>query len=229
MVRPAYEWNRVFNSSAIPATFELLFEFSQVSGSRGDGDDPFFGKPTLPSNWIIDWTRFYDFANVPGIDNHADSNLTRKIDTKLSFALKTLPEFQKMNIPPMFISLATRNLLRGRLVSLPSGQEVASAMQSAGIAFDPISESEILGGAHDEILQNHGFHQQTPLWYYVLREAKVKHNGNSLGPVGSRILAEVFIGLISNSEVSMLDQQPDLTYSMPEMLAVVDDINPLGN
>nr|WP_305909397.1 heme peroxidase family protein [Methylomarinum sp. Ch1-1]MDP4522304.1 heme peroxidase family protein [Methylomarinum sp. Ch1-1] len=145
LVRPVYEWNKVFNSSAVPATFELLFEFSEVSGTRGDGDDPFFGKPTLPSNWIIDWTRFYDFAEVAGIVSHEDLNFTRKIDTKLSFALKTLPEFQKTNVPPVFISLATRNLLRGRLVSLPSGQEVANAMQAAGIAIDPIADDDILG------------------------------------------------------------------------------------
>ena len=34
----------------------------------------------------------------------------------------------------------------------------------------------------------------TPLWYYILREAQVKGNGEHLGPVGGRIVAEVLVG-----------------------------------
>lgn len=229
MIRPVYEWNRVFNSSAVPATMELLFEFSELSGSRGEGDDPFFGKPTLPSNWIIDWRRFYDFSAVRGVSSHEQMNLTRKIDARLSFALKNLPEFQKSNVPPIFTSLATRNLLRGRLLKLPSGQQVATAMQNAGLEFTPITDSEISNGPHQSVLEKHGFHQHTPLWYYILKEAKVKHDGNKLGPVGSRLLAEVFVGLIANSKKGSLFEARPLQYSMPELLAYVDELNPLGD
>ena len=229
MVRPVYEWNRVFRTGGIPATMELLFEFSAVSGSRGPGDDPFFGKPTLPSNWIIDWTRFYDFSNVDGVDSHPDLNFARQIDARLSFALSELPEFQIQGMPPPFVSLSTRNLLRGRLVRLPSGQQVANAMAAAGISFTPITEQEIADAPHRDILLRHGFDRETPLWYYVLREAKVKHDGNKLGPVGSRIVAEVFVGLIENSPTSNLTEDAEFTFSMAEMLAFVDDLNPLGN
>ncbi len=229
MVRPVYEWNRVFRTGGVDATMELLFEFSEVSGSREPGDDPFFGKPTLPSNWIIDWTRFYDFSEVDGVDSHPDMNFAREIDAKLSFALRELPEFQRRRIPPVSISLATRNLLRGRLVKLPSGQQVAAAMTAAGLGFTPITDDEVAGGPHRDILERHGFEGSTPLWYYVLREAKVKHDGNRLGPVGSRIAAEVFVGLIENSPVSILNEDTELNFSMAEMLAFVGDLNPLGN
>ncbi|MEO0409920.1 MAG: peroxidase family protein, partial [Cyanobacteria bacterium P01_A01_bin.135] len=99
MVRPVYEWNRIFNSNPdnIPATMELLFEFSEVSGKTAAGPagaDPFFGSATVPSNWIIDWTRFYDFSKVAGIDTHPQVNFAREIDAKLAFALRKLPEFQ---------------------------------------------------------------------------------------------------------------------------------------
>ncbi|MGF1538155.1 MAG: heme peroxidase family protein [Elainellaceae cyanobacterium] len=231
MVRPSYEWNRIFNShpSGIVATMELLFEFSEVSGSRGEGDDPFFGSPSVPSNWIVDWTRLYDFSDVDNVDSHPDLNFAREIDAKLSFALQQLPEFQKQNLPPVFISLAARNLLRGRLVKLPTGQAVAQAMQDAGLSFTPLTAEEIAGSPHGEIVTKHGFDKETPLWYYVLREAKVKHDGNMMGPVGSRIVAEVFVGLIENSAISLLKDKSDLKFSMPQLLAFVNELNPLGS
>ena len=34
----------------------------------------------------------------------------------------------------------------------------------------------------------------TPLWPYILREAELVADGEHLGPVGGRIVAEVFVG-----------------------------------
>nr|WP_305909396.1 hypothetical protein [Methylomarinum sp. Ch1-1]MDP4522303.1 hypothetical protein [Methylomarinum sp. Ch1-1] len=41
-------------------------------------------------------------------------------------------------------------------------------------------------------------------------------------------MAEVFVGLIEHSDVSLLAKQADLSFSMPQLLAAVGDINPLG-
>jgi len=41
-----------------------------------------------------------------------------------------------------------------------------------------------------------GWQGETPLWYYILREADVCTGGDRLGPVGGRIVAEVLVGLI---------------------------------
>ena len=41
-----------------------------------------------------------------------------------------------------------------------------------------------------------GLDESTPLWFYVLREAKVMASGLTLGPVGGRIVGEVFIALL---------------------------------
>jgi len=35
-----------------------------------------------------------------------------------------------------------------------------------------------------------GWHAETPLWYYILREADACTGGHRLGPVGGRIVAE---------------------------------------
>lgn len=53
-----------------------------------------------------------------------------------------------------------------------------------------------------------GFDRSTPLWFYILREAQVKADGRMLGPVGSRIVAEVLIGLLQGDKMSFLSQNP---------------------
>ncbi len=51
----------------------------------------------------------------------------------------------------------------------------------------------------------------TPLWFYILREAEEMTDGRRLGPVGGRIVAEVFIGLLEGDHMSYLRQDPDWT------------------
>jgi hypothetical protein len=46
----------------------------------------------------------------------------------------------------------------------------------------------------------------SPLWYYVLKEAEVRANGNSLGELGSRIVCETIIGQLMNDPESYLNQ-----------------------
>jgi len=41
-----------------------------------------------------------------------------------------------------------------------------------------------------------GWSGETPLWYYILREADVHSNGNRLGSVGARIVGDVLVGLL---------------------------------
>jgi len=55
------------------------------------------------------------------------------------------------------------------------------------------------------------FDNRTPLWFYVLREAEVIAGGRRLGPVGGRIVAEVFIGLLEGDHMSYLQQDPNWT------------------
>jgi hypothetical protein len=48
----------------------------------------------------------------------------------------------------------------------------------------------------------------TPLWFYLLKEAEVRHNSERLGPVGGRIVAEVLLGLLAGDPSSYLRLQP---------------------
>jgi hypothetical protein len=56
-----------------------------------------------------------------------------------------------------------------------------------------------------------GFELGTPFWYYVLKESEVMADGLHLGPVGGRIVAEVFIGLLQSDPSAYLAAKPAWT------------------
>lgn len=204
LVRGAYDYNRNFgrpsaagNGPVIPnAPFNLLFVFTGKGGFNGQTNE-------LPFNWIIEWDRFVDKGS--SIPDH----FTRKLDTHLAPPLHDLlnegnEPMIGMDISKLLKDLAARNLLRGYLLSIPTGQAVAGAM---GVA--PLSEAELKQGntpALNQALEDGGFLTRTPLWYYVLKEAEVRANGNSLGELGSRIVAETLIGQLRADPDSYLNQ-----------------------
>lgn len=229
MVRRQYDWNKVFKKgglAGIAGRLEQLFEFSAVSGSFDNND-------RLTTEWIIDWRRFYDFAQV-SVDSTGfpPVNVTHKIDTLLAFELSNLPEFKnKSDQEP---NLALRNLARGKQLQLPSGQAIANKM-----GVTPLTEEELTEAspAQAKALRQGNMLDNTPLWYYILREAAVKQQGNCLGEVGSRIVIETFHALITYSPHSILNGAwspdpriaPSGETTMASLLAFVDDLNPLGN
>ena len=84
--------------------------------------------------------------------------------------------------------LARRNLLRGFRLGLPTGQAVAEAL-----GITPLTNAQLTQGVDPAItaaLQQGNFLDRTPLWFYVLREAERNAQGNTLGEVGSQIVAE---------------------------------------
>jgi hypothetical protein len=57
------------------------------------------------------------------------------------------------------------------------------------------------------------FAGNAPLWFYILAEAQQGFDGNNatpitLGPVGGRIVTEVFVGLLLGDQYSFLSQDP---------------------
>ena len=73
---------------------------------------------------------------------------------------------------------------------------------------NPLTPDEIAsdsnGSTDGAVAKQQGLHTATPLWYYILKEAKVRHDGTRLGPVGSTIISEVFVGLIHGDQNSFL-------------------------
>jgi hypothetical protein len=99
--------------------------------------------------------------------------------------------------------LAVRNLLRGKRLGVPSGQQIAQQMN-----VPPLSNEAL--GLFDTRWQN-----EAPLWFYILREAELQHDGMQLGAVGGRIVAEVLLGLFQYDKQSYLNVQPSFTPTPP--------------
>jgi hypothetical protein len=59
------------------------------------------------------------------------------------------------------------------------------------------------------------FVTSTPRFYYILKEAELREDGLRLGPVGARIVAEVFLELLQLDPDSYLSVQPDWVPTLP--------------
>ncbi|SDT34383.1 LysM peptidoglycan-binding domain-containing protein [Actinoplanes derwentensis] len=216
MVRGLYDFNVNFRASRNPApgSLDLLFTFTALSGQLGDFD-------TLPENWIIEWENIVG----PGAVMKA-----RKIDTNLAstgggalFGLKD-KEGKPEQPAPDAGRLAVRNLLRGYRLRIPTGQAVADLLGTPVLTKDQILAAA--GNADQRnALEQSEFLTRTPLWYYILAEAKALHDGAHLGPVGSTIVAEVLVGLVRRSEDSVLKQpgwKPTLPAEKPGRFELAD-------
>jgi hypothetical protein len=118
--------------------------------------------------------------------------------------------------------LALRNLERGRVFGLPSGQDVALALGVEPIPNERLLIGEAAVEAHQKSLAEigTGFPGGAPLWTYILAEAQLASWDKAdlsiprndvhikLGPVGSRIIADVFAALLIGDGTSFLYADP---------------------
>ncbi|MBC8153759.1 MAG: hypothetical protein H7Z72_12680 [Bacteroidetes bacterium] len=169
------------------ATLGQIFEFNR--------------PPRLPvfTNWVVDFNLFFEARPLPN-RNGVRFNNARKFDSKIAKGLEELPgepdNFMKM--------LAQRNLVRSLALGVPMGQAIARYL---GVPV--LTEAELLAGAglaetalfkkFDGLLL-----RKTPLWFYILKEAEVRENGERLGEVGSRIVAETFWRILKEDKQSFL-------------------------
>ena len=167
------------------------------------------GFKSVSPERAIDWSWFFEVSGSP----HPPQP-SRRILPSLTHALIDLPEqIVGHTEVPEHHSLAYRDLERGAALALPSGEAVAREM-----GVEPLTAKE--SGLSE------GFSGETPLWYYVLREAEVRAGGERLGPVGGRIVAEVLIGLLDADGNSYRSAspgwQPTLPSREPETFRMAD-------
>ncbi len=137
------------------------------------------GFRAVPREHTVDWTLFFD---TPGATR---AQRSKKIDGKLVQALIDLPvAVTGVCEIADYHSLAVRDLQRGQGVGLPSGEAVARHM-----GIEPLTAEQIG-------IASTGWRGETPLWYYILREADACSEGHRLGPMGGRIVTDVLVGLI---------------------------------
>ena len=218
MVRPGYQLNDAILQAIFP--------------NKG-GEIGLTGFKAMLPGWGIDWGRFID-VDVRAYDGDANAKSKRlqfayRLDTSLVNPLAHLPATVASDPPP---SLASRNLLRGWRLGLPSAQEVAHRM-----GVKPLEDKHILLGMGVDKPDNPlpsidsvapAFKNNCPLWTYILAEA-MHHKAEvklpvkeavtvttpQLGPVGGRIVAEVFLGLAFADKTSIL-HRPAWTPGKPD-------------
>lgn len=180
---------------------------AQLFGGQGpidlNGDQP------VTDNLTIDWDLFFEVAETNGGGANPRRNRARRLDTRLA---DSLGQLRPPGIGDVPVSLAERNLRRGRAFQLPSGQAIASAIGVAPIPAGQLGIGPDLTRAEQEERENLGgtapsLIDRTPLWYYILREAEL-NGGSQLTGVGAFLLAETFVGLLLADRQSIL-HEPD--------------------
>ncbi|MEQ8654433.1 MAG: heme peroxidase family protein [Kiloniellales bacterium] len=206
MVRPAYDWNRFFGrpvKEETPlldrASFELMFAFT------GNGPTPMPAPnggslPRLPGHWGAEWDRLA--SDVNGLPDRS----ARRIDTKLAPPLSAMANEEQVPLE-LFQHLARRNLRRARRLNIPSAQDcIAGIYARTQAAIEPLGTAELLSGSTFEAVRDGGFVEETPLWFYLLKEAEIQAEGLHLGQLGSRLVAETLAGLVINDPNSYWHQ-----------------------
>jgi hypothetical protein len=149
----------------------------------------------IPDDYLIEWGTFFD-----GLPTSGPQASSAFIDTSIGRALHGLsPGTIRLanNLePPDPSNLPVRTLLRGARAQLPSGQEVADALLAQGRirSDDRLTTSQLTEDSCDysgSLLRQIGLEQNTPLFYYLLKEAEQNAEGLTLGLIGSHIVSEV--------------------------------------
>lgn len=202
MVRPSYRANRTGNVGGPPESGPPAF-FGFIFDPRGEGQaDPvdLRGFKRAPRRFI-GWETFFNFGGVNAQHVRPNKRLDTNISTPLfNLPLPTIPSGE----PPT--SLPVRNLLRHLTWGIPSGQRIAAAMGIPVLGADIFPELRQFGV---------GLDSSTPLWYYILREAKFLGDGISLSGVGARLAGEVFIGLLELDPTSYLSVNRNWRPTLP--------------
>ena len=225
MVRPSYSLNSVVIAMAeepglvpsLPPGDKRTQRIPLFSRERRTETQNLNGFPgTLPPCWNIDWSFFLDdvprgpgdgLVNVAGAGEPDDFKQaiipqpSYRMDAQIVEPLDDLPEFFDKDVPrasrlSIFGNLAFRNLRRGQMLRLPSGQAIATAL-----GLTPLPDSILWGTgsrvgmpanapktftdafeATDTKRRNFKakyvtpdgapFKNNAPLWYYILREAE---------------------------------------------------------
>lgn len=163
-----------------------------TGGAVGPGEErrDLRGNTRLDDDLLIEWRKFFGGSAQEGAP----------LDASLPPSVFRLPP-PTIGEPP--ISLAERNIRRGVDFGLPSGQEVASALDNVykDVPVLPAEKvlSEAVAYSYPEIVDvEAGITVTTPLWYYILRESEaLEPNQSYLGKVGSYIVAETILGSLA--------------------------------
>jgi hypothetical protein len=229
MTRPRYTvQDYVTSSGATVAVSSVpLFE-AQPTDNNLNGSRP------LPPRLRIQWSKFFNAAGKP-----PTARPVRQFDATMATPLFTLPTTALPDSNPLSL-LSSRNLLRGKKMGLPSGQQVARLMGVTPLTnaqlwknhrievkipipttgpganvVEILREFDVDNQDLKQLFADPGWNGEAPLWFYILKEAEIVGKGRNLGPVGGRIVAEVLVGLLQKDPNSYLYLNPSWKPAAP--------------
>lgn len=198
MVRDAYYVNSAFDVFPIfsPILPPPLVSIPDLRGSR-----------PIPASQAIDWSMFFPMPF------HKGFQVAENFDNFITESLYNLPIPTVVAAMPNILPL--RNLIRGTFTyQLPSGQDLATAMgipaneilkaSSGNMVFQTLNP---LVTATDINHLTTVFGEQTPLFYYILKDNHVNGNGQHLGSLASKFIGDTFLSLLSNDASSYLNNK----------------------
>lgn len=187
---------------------ELLHDLFRMTGA-GMARDVMNGKKPerIDAKSNVDWRHFFPVEQK-------GFQFAARIEPILTSDMTRLPMEPGGNN-----NMYMRNLLRGRQVQLPCAQDIIRYLQSSHgpgipayrnasyrLVRDYYDDRPVSASREDFSLdaELNGLMDKTPLWLYVLIEARLERNGNGLGTLGSIIVGETFRMLLECSTVSIL-------------------------
>lgn len=209
-----------FGHSMVRPSYHISNGLKRIRDRHGEGSIPILaheskeslrGRLPMQMDWAFDWDFFF-----PG-KSTAILQPSLRIDTLISEPLFELS--QAGIVDDKKGGLPGRTLLRGAQLGLPSGEDIARLIGKTPLNTVELYDEQVDDGRKARKIEGldadtrKRLANRTPLWYYILREAEFLTNGERLGPVGGRIVAEVLVGLMFADDESFLNAekpwQPD--------------------
>jgi hypothetical protein len=200
-VRHADAFDAPFRLGVLPAVTLTMFRPAyrlNLTGGEGRPIAGFVsdlgGGKRAPIRYV-DWESFFDFGD------------TRLMRGKRLNAHLSSPLFKRS---PRLIQ---EGLLRHVGRSLPSGQAMARSLRVPLLAAADLDELAGYGI---------GLERETPLFYYVLKEAELVEDGLRLGPLGGRIVGQAILGLLEQEPTAYLRARPNWRPEFPSRYGRAD-------
>ncbi len=222
MSRPSYFLNDVLDGPGKPINpLKPRLPVPLLVGDSPDPMDDLRGRRKIPCAWGVEWKYFFPFdeaidADLPGAEGPEGRpglpirapQPSLRIDHEIVAALANLPgKSRDGNGPNSVIRL---DLQIGQDIGLPSGQTIAAAITGnrEHLFWGKLqtTATDNLKAGVDRLPQN--LVEDTPLFYYLLKEAEILEGGRCLGPVGRTIVAETLIGILLHNVGTILNTDP---------------------
>jgi hypothetical protein len=241
MVRPSYSLNTtvVAAKDADPTKSRIPTFSRDPNGAQNLNGFP----GTLPASWGLDFGFFLELPAGPAAKEKQFllPQPSYRIDALLSGPLSDLPEFFKQTDTPakaasLVGNLAFRNLERGQMLGLPSGQTVSRLLGIEPLSDDilwtagscRLDPEKLPGDSASDLKTTNDnrakvradwvdgpgglLKNNAPLWYYILREAEyygVDHDENEPGVgFGGQHLGPVGSRIVAETLIGLLWLDP---------------------